>query len=298
MASANNQTYDDRLLTRYLLGTLGDDETERLDELSIADDEFATRLKAVENDLVDAYAKGELSGETLERFSSFYLASENRRERVRFAETFQVWMDRAGSASPKTAPAARRSGFALGWGFAAAACLLLLTGAYLLNDDLRLRNQVMRAEATRVALQQREEALSRQLEEQLRATDTKLRADRESGRSEPPRTFALVLVPQTRGGSPLPVIAILPGVDRVDFQLQLESDDFPAYQVALKDPATTRILWSSGRLRAASGGAIKVVSVSLPARLLKPQNYDIELTGIPAGGFPQFMGSYAFASTR
>ena len=97
---------------------------------------------------------------------------------------------------------------------------------------------------------------------------------------------------------PLPVIAILPGVDRVDFQLQLESDDFPVYQVALKNPATTRIIWRSGRLRAAPGDAIKVVSVSLPARLLKPQNYDIELTGIPAGGFPQFMGSYAFTSTR
>ena len=298
MASAHNQTYDDRLLTRYLLGALGDDETERLDELSIADDEFATRLKTVENDLVDAYAKGELSGETLERFGSFYLASENRRERVRFAETFQVLIDRAGLASPRTVPAARRPGFALGWGFAAAACLLLLTGAYLLNDNLRLRNQVMRAEATRVALQQREEALSRQLEEKLRATATNLRADREAGQSEPPRTFALVLLPQTRGSGPLPVIAILPGVDRVDFQLQLESDDFPVYQVALKNPATTRIIWRSGRLRAASRGATKIVSVSLPARLLKAQNYDIELTGIPAGGFPQFMGSYAFASTR
>jgi hypothetical protein len=298
MASADNQTYDDWLLTRYLLGALGEDETERLDELSITDDEFATRLKAVENDLVDAYAKGELSGETLERFSSFYLASESRRERVGFAETLQVLMDRAGSASPKTAPAARPPGFALAWGFAAPACLLLLIGAYLLNDNLRLRNRVMRAEATRVALQQHEEALSRQLEEQLQATDTKLRADRESRQSEPPRTFALVLLPQTRGGGPPSVIAILPGVDRVDFQLQLESDDFPAYQVALKDPATTRIIWRSGRLRATSGGAIKIVSVSLPARLLKPQNHDIELIGIPAGGLPQFIGSYAFASTR
>jgi hypothetical protein len=186
----------------------------------------------------------------------------------------------------------------MGWGFAAAVCLLLLAGTYLLNDNLRLRNQVMRMDAARVALQQREEALSRQLEEQLRDTAAKIRAEREKGGPEPPGTFALVLLPQTRGAGPLPVIAILPGADRVDFQLQLESDDFPGYQAALKDPATTRAIWHSGRLRASSGGAIKIVSVRLPARLLKPQNYAIELTGIPAGGVPQFVGSYAFASTQ
>jgi hypothetical protein len=298
MSSSDRQVFDDQLLIRYLLGALAEAETERLDELSIADEEFASRLKAVENDLVDAYANGELSGETLERFRSFYLASENRRERVRFAETFQVLTDRTASPSPKRAPAARRPWFVLAWGFATAACLLLLAGAYLLADNLRLRNQVMRAEAARAALQQRQETLSRQLEEQLRATAAKPRADQESGRSEPPRTFALVLLPQTRSSSPLPAIAVLPGAERADFQLQLESDDFPAYQVALKDLATTRIIWHSGRLKAASGGAAKIVSVSLPARLLKPQNYGMELTGIPARGVPQYMSSYAFASIR
>jgi len=298
MSSSGSQVFDDQVLIRYLLGALTEAETERLDELSIADDEFASRLKAVENDLVDAYAKGELSGETLERFSSFYLASENRREKVRFAETFQVLTDRAASASPKRAPAARRPWFVLGWGFATAACLLLLAGAYLLADNLRLRNQVMRTEAARASLQQRQEALSRQLEEQLRATSARPQADRETSRAEAPHTFALVLLPQTRGTGPLPTIAVLPGADRADFQLQLESDDFPAYQVALRDPATNRILWRSGRMRAASGGAAKIVSVSLSATLLKPQIYDIELTGIPAGGVPQFMSSYAFAATR
>jgi hypothetical protein len=298
MSSSDRQEFDDQLLIRYLLGALTEAETERLDELSIAGDEFASRLEAVENDLVDAYANGELSGETLERFNSVYLASENRREKVRFAETFQVLTDRAASAWPKRAPVARRPWSVLGWGFAAAACLLLLAGVYLLADNLRLRNQVMRAEAARAALQQRQEALSRQLEEQLRATAVIPPADRESGRSEPPGTFALVLLPQTRSSSPLPAIAVLPGAERADFQLQLESDDFPAYQLALKDLATARIIWRSGRLKAASGSGAKIVSVSLPARLLKAQNYGLELTGIPANGVPQYMSSYAFASIR
>jgi hypothetical protein len=60
----------DPLLVRYLVGALPDHETERLDELSVADDEFAIRLRAAEHDLVDAYVRGELSGETLDHFRS------------------------------------------------------------------------------------------------------------------------------------------------------------------------------------------------------------------------------------
>src|SRR6185437_10437843 len=79
---------DDEQIVRYLLGALSEQETERLDQLSIADDEFASHLSAVENDLVDAYAKGELSGETLERFEAGYRRSSSRREKVRFARAF------------------------------------------------------------------------------------------------------------------------------------------------------------------------------------------------------------------
>ena len=81
-------TANDQLITQYLLGSLSVPETERLDELSLTDDEFATRLQSVENDLVDAYVLGELSGETLQQFNSFYLSSPRRREKVKFAQVF------------------------------------------------------------------------------------------------------------------------------------------------------------------------------------------------------------------
>jgi len=66
---------DDELLVRFLLGALPEVETERLDELSITDDQLARRLRTIEQNLVDAYAKGELLGEILARFRSSYLAS-------------------------------------------------------------------------------------------------------------------------------------------------------------------------------------------------------------------------------
>src|SRR5262245_5872489 len=66
----------DKELQSYLLGLLPDEDAERLDELSIIDDQVAERLRIVEDDLVDAYVNGELTGATLERFESHYLASE------------------------------------------------------------------------------------------------------------------------------------------------------------------------------------------------------------------------------
>ena len=40
MPSPDQRTFDDHVLTRYLLGSLPAEQAERLDELSIADEEF------------------------------------------------------------------------------------------------------------------------------------------------------------------------------------------------------------------------------------------------------------------
>jgi hypothetical protein len=97
-----NRTFDDQFLTWYLLGALPAAVAQRLDELSIADDALAARLSAVENDLVDAYVRNELSGEELERFKSFYLSSAKRRQKVEFAAA--LW-----KSSMVPAPTPRRS---------------------------------------------------------------------------------------------------------------------------------------------------------------------------------------------
>ena len=88
MSPLTEAALDDRQLERYLLGLLPEEDAERLDELSITDDNVAGRLRIVEDDLVDAYVSGELAGELLERFESFYLSSERRRQKVKFARSF------------------------------------------------------------------------------------------------------------------------------------------------------------------------------------------------------------------
>jgi anti-sigma factor RsiW len=86
----SKQPHDDQTLTRYLLGSLPEPEAERLDELSVTDDEVAEALRSVENDLIDAYAQGELDEPARAQFKAHYLTSPARRERVAFAQAFKT----------------------------------------------------------------------------------------------------------------------------------------------------------------------------------------------------------------
>jgi hypothetical protein len=134
-----------QLLVDYLLGALSEDETERLDELSIADEEFAWRLNAVENDLVDGYVRGELPPAMRERFQVSYLLSEERRNKVAFAEAFA---GRNGPAALATEEVGRvrgwREGTFQGWQCVIAGLLLQAAAGFVFYKSWRLRRELVR----------------------------------------------------------------------------------------------------------------------------------------------------------
>ena len=301
MSLPAREQYDDQALIRYLLGTATEEETERFDELSIADESFAWRLQATECDLVDAYVSGELAGETLERFRSFYLLTAGRRRKVEFAQAFLTAVDRVPanaletSNRPIEAPAAAfwRTRRLLAWGLAVAACVLVVLSVYLFSDNQRLRQQVSEERAGRLVLEQQEQAMRKQLAERSQSAGAGT-PDADAPVVPAIPVLSLTLFPQTRGTSSIPAIVITPGVDRVRCRLVLESDDFPQYQVALKDPASNLGIWQSGTLQAASNLGRRVVTVELSAGLFLRQHYNLELTGISSSGAPESIGSYVF----
>ena len=122
-----DRAYDDERLVRYLIGALEADETERYDELSIVDSQFAVRLQSVEDDLLDSYARGALSGDTLDRFRSAYLSTPALRDKVRFAGALLA-RQRAVAATVVSRPPRRAWLPALA---AAAAAVLLISAGYL-----------------------------------------------------------------------------------------------------------------------------------------------------------------------
>jgi hypothetical protein len=308
---ADDQAPDDRRLSRYLIGSLADEEMERLDELSVVDDEFASRLSAAENDLVDAYVRGQLSGETLTRFESHYLSSPARREKVRFAETLHAYQSRAASATAQSTPRRRWLVFpdrVPRWGFAAVALVVLAAAGYLLLDNLRLRSLMNESRAARASLEEGEQQLQRQLMGQQAATaDTakELARVRESlaqlearatmsQQGDRTAVLSFVLAAPTRGAADIPTLAIPAGTDAVRLRLELEADDFPRYRVALRDPARDRIIWRGDNVRPTAGGDAKALSITLNAGLLRPQIYRVEITGVPARDIPGLVSGYSF----
>jgi hypothetical protein len=317
---------NDDELVRYLLGLLPEDETERLDEACVADDAMADRLRVVEDDLVNAYLRGELDGSTLDRFETYYLASPARREHVRFAASLVRAVDRAAPPRARTAafdaaaaaPAAAtavqiaqanrtRARTWLVPGLAAAAVLLLAATGALVSETARLNRGLATARQENATLDRRANELEHQLEGQRSSTaaaQNELARARESGAAAPASggrsgasavsAIALVLLPQTRAIGPIPALALSHGADRVAFDLRLETQDFHEYQVGLRDPATNDVIWRSDWTTARVLGDQASVSLAVPAGLLKAQHYSLELTGRGGTDGGQVVGSYAF----
>ncbi len=354
----NTGTYKTEDINAYLLGNLPEEKAEVFDELSFTDADFADELSAAEKDLVDAYIRGELTGKTLERFETHYLASPLRRDKVEFAGAFQVFAEKefvkTAELNEEEKPQ-RKSGFfadlfavpklSLQWGFALAALAFLVFGGWLMLENSRLQNEVSQSQTNRddlinreAELKNREKELQDQITDQqnqnseaekelakIREERAKLeeelknRKTRETQKRPPeeqiadakkpskpstnqrqqPAIATFILTPSLRGGgSQLQTAEIPAGIKTVEMRLELESDDFPAYEVALQNPSGGRTLWQSGKLRSKGNNADKFVSVRFPAGLLQTQIYTLEVTGITTDGTLENISSYSFRVVR
>ena len=304
MPSLEQNMFDDQYVVRYLLGALPAEEAERLDEMSVANDDFAWRLHGIENDLVDSYVRSELTGETLRQFKSFYMASARRREKVEFAEglrRFQLGNATANEPSRTRAPfwgALSSPWIALRLGISAGALVILLVAGYLLVENARLRREINDVRVQQSSGEQRRLQLEKELSEQ-RAPNSEWQKKSEPARSAVPdlgqlKTVSLLLPPPTRGLSSLKTAIVHPETDLLVLLLTLESADFPRYRITLKDPAHNTVVWRSSELEPVSAGDRKAVSAGFRAGLLKQQNYIAEVAGFQRGSGPRIVGDYPF----
>ncbi len=324
MSSAAEVRLEDRQLERYLIGLLPEADAERLDELSVVDDDVAERLRIVEDDLVDAYVSGVLPQEIKERFESFYLSTERRRQKVKFARGFLAADRGAGPADtgsghdsvPVHAPGrdelspgrsqSRRfimSPLRAVWPLAAAAAVLLAAGGGLFYQTVQLRSELSGAQRASAELSNRTRDLERQLDDQRAADVEAARAPAQpanpvqaSPRSLP--TIAFVLLPQTRDIGPIAMLAVPQAIDRVAFELRVEPNDFSRFQTSLTDPATNAVVWRSETLTARAADGVRTIALAIPAALLKAQHYSVDLSGLGGDGSAELVGSYAFQVVR
>ena len=279
------ETYhDDEELRRYVLGLLPDAATERLDEASVADDEVAARLRCIETDLLDSYARGELAGSTLERFETYYLSSPLRRQRMEVAARFVRALDRTVTHDEPATWVQRIPAATTIARYSAAATLLILVSGMVLFQATQPRNEISLV---------KQEQPSPQHGPAVVGQPSTGSAPAPAARPRPPqgRTIAIALVPPTRSVASVPSLTVPSDAERVRFDLLLESNDLSHYRVGLTDPATNQVVWRSDWITP-SGAEPASVSVVVPAMLLKSQHYALDLTGRLDVGRAEVIGSY------
>jgi hypothetical protein len=175
---------EEQLMTRYLLGAATEEQCVEVEDRFLRDAEYLKHLRALECEIIDDYACGEMPAPERRSFERRALASPQGREQVDRARKLQTQLDRVASerrVAPEeraTAPliAAPRESLweklrsrllapapLLRYGMAAAALLLLLGGLWLLGEEGLSRRRIAQLTAERDLARRNEKDLQERL---------------------------------------------------------------------------------------------------------------------------------------
>src|SRR5215831_13733747 len=154
----------DDAAVRYLLGVGTELEKTALEETLFKDPAALEEIAAIEDDLIDDYLSGELTGNERSSFEAAYFATAERRTRVDFARTLRQRLADTG-ARPLASPSARARAVPSPILLAAAAILFAILAFVFGIDSVRTHRQVRELLAERATATQRELELSRRVSE-------------------------------------------------------------------------------------------------------------------------------------
>jgi len=313
----------EEVCARYLLGELSEQEQAELEEAYFADDALFERFRAVKDDLIDAYARGDLAGQKRERFEQYFLATEPRRERVEEARGFirAVTAAATNTATVDKTTSTHTAAAASWWqsisrlfasrplvlqGALAVLLLVALAGSWLLVRQFQSRR------SERERLQNEEAAHRRQEQERGQAvvppvisnrpptnpTATPAPATTQQPKTDykhperPALVASLFLTPfSPRDATPTNSLLLRPDTSAVRLRLAFTGDDYSRYDVALRTLDGKQVLSRKG-LKARSNGEGKSVTITLEPAIFDRQDYIITLGGRTAGGKLEAIGDY------
>jgi hypothetical protein len=322
---------NEKMLTRYLLGILPEEQRLRIEGEFLSDDQSYERLLALENELFYDYAQNKLSPGDREQFEKRFLSSGRNRKRAMIASALARKMSDAAPiemtendiadreprhfwqslksffSAPSTAMRALLAALAL-------ASLALI---WLVIGTVRLRNEFSQFRARQAA----QEVWLRQQahQERARADQLDLKLEREMGenatlRQEFSKTQAqsrgqaqrdssvvsLVLAPSAvrDQGPGMKKLYLPPGARLLKLRLKLKREaEYKSYQVMLLT-AEGAERWSQNMLRAQRTGSGRSIELSLPAGILAEGDYELRLKGYASDGTLEETGDYYYLSVE
>lgn len=262
-------------LRRYLLGELSDEECATLEQDYFARQDALDRMSAAENDLIDEYVADELAARERERFEFHYLIVPAHRARVAVARQL-----RAATRSPRPAASMNPGGpswrKALGsntllpmiWKTAVAAGVLLAAGSAVWLDISSPHPGGILTSADRT--ERRDEPDSTQ-------------ATGRNPRASSPGVIAISLSPATvRGADESSPLMITAGVDRIQIVLEGAGAGGGGVTHAVIRKVGGGQVWRGAAADGAAPG--ELARLDVPASVLPPDDYVIELSGLDTAG--------------
>lgn len=260
---------EQNILRQYLLGDLPAESRRSLEERLMTDEGFYEELLMAEDDLMDQYLDGTLTGLTREVFEGRFLAVSEGRRKLRFASALREYVAAAEQPEPEPeeagpVPPARgrllRLLFperpALGWALAAA---LLMVAAAVLVTVRNLRGPEVAA-----------------------------------------RVYTAELRPGSvrQSGDDMKRIAPPPDAAVVRLELESSSEAGPGYRAVLLGDDGRTLLSRDGLETRERDGTL-YVPFDVPAELLTRGDYRVKLSRIAAdGATPEDLASYSFRVAR
>jgi hypothetical protein len=301
----------------YLLGELAETRQQELEEQLMTSNECFEQLSIAEDKLVDEYLRGSLSGGEEERFRNHFLCTPERIHRLRFSSSLHKYVLTNGGRSrtlwewPRFLTLQRPSYRFVECSLAVALSLIVLGGSWLTFRIHHLEG-LLEQVRTQPVVPVRESQDAPQQLAQLREHDNELagelRLEKEQRTKLEQRLVALKSSPLQHSSSSMVAFALVPGRVRdigamnkltipasanwVQLHLALGSGDYHRYQAVLLKENQEISAWTTPKIKTADN--VEVVVLTLPAQLLPHADYILKLSGIPASGEPEEIGSYTF----
>lgn len=317
----------EKLIVRYLLGELPEEQQVEIEDRAFSDQDYLATVTAVENDLIDEYVRDEMPEPERRRFESRFLASAARRKRVEFAKALAQIAPEYAFKERSVSPVSvswresleaffRSLNPVAKFATAAAALLVLVGGAWLVTEMLRLRSQLTTLQAEKQSRQSEQQTLEQQVEqERRRNAELTARLDQEKQQREqsdeslrqlsetaesttpPPRPViaSLTLLPGiSRGAGDKPALVLNEDVRLVRLQIAIEPEEqFKTFAVELRT-SSGRQVWSRENLTARNRRGASAIVLTLPATVVKPGEFELSLRGVREGGATEDVGFYYF----
>jgi len=234
---------DDAAISRYLLGLSQETERAAIQERIFQDEDYFERVRSVQQELIDAYVRGELSNSEREQVKAVLLSAGRGKGDLAFARALAAV---TGAHAPKPRRAFQSAPVWIGL---IAATLVVAAGVgYWVVVGQRNAGR----ESAEVSAPQRPTA------------------------PKSTAVLSVVLTPGVlRGSEKRKQIVIPPGTDTVQLQLDVENDRHASYSAMLKTNAGETAWEQNGLSRQPD----QSVLCNVPAVALKPASYELALKG-------------------